>query len=117
MKTQTKSKVKCECGNPKESDAIGCTDCVTELCSEYKHQAKMMKMCGQNWHLSLNEYLEHFKGEDLNAGKCCFCGGHYIFGGHNPSPAIKDDDASCCAQCNYEIVIPLRRRIIAQVKN
>ena len=41
-------------------------------------------------------------------GKCCFCDGEYINGGHSPVPIVHECATSlrCCDKCYLENVVP-----------
>lgn len=39
---------------------------------------------------------------------CCICGEKFRGWGNNPWPVVKDDNASCCDECNATVVIPAR---------
>ena len=38
--------------------------------------------------------------------KCCICGKEFEGWGNNPWPVNEDDNARCCDECNYNVVIP-----------
>ncbi len=41
---------------------------------------------------------------------CCICGKEFIGYGNNPAPVNVDEDACCCDECNFNVVIPARLR-------
>ena len=44
-----------------------------------------------------------------NPTRCCFCGKEIDnFNSNNPSPACMEENAVCCTECNYNIVLPSR---------
>jgi len=47
--------------------------------------------------------------------KCCICGKEIKGWGNDPWPVVKDNDAECCDECNYEVVLPAR--IIGMTSN
>ena len=48
-----------------------------------------------------------------NKKTCCICGKKFIGWGNNPWPVVKDENATCCNDCNATFVIPVR---IAQME-
>ncbi len=41
--------------------------------------------------------------------RCCFCGKEINkLNSNDPSPACLEENATCCTECNYNIVLPSR---------
>ncbi len=39
---------------------------------------------------------------------CCICGRTFIGWGNDPWPVNKEDEATCCDDCNLTVVVPAR---------
>ena len=50
--------------------------------------------------------------EDRGIRKCCICGKEFIGWGNNPWPVVKDPQAECCDECNWEKVVPARLKLM-----
>lgn len=48
----------------------------------------------------------------INKYKCCICGKEFDGWGNNPWPVVKDKKAECCDDCNWDIVIPARIKVL-----
>ena len=52
-----------------------------------------------------------------NPRRCCFCGKEVNkLDRNDPSPACLEENATCCTECNYNIVLP-SRVIISEIVN
>lgn len=49
--------------------------------------------------------------------KCCICGMNFTGWGNNPWPVVKDEDATCCDDCDAMYVIPARIKEMFGDKN
>ncbi len=54
---------------------------------------------------------ESFGAEHGSGQACCFCGDTIIGYGNNPAP-LDEFPNKCCSDCNLELVIPARMRVM-----
>ena len=101
---------KCACGRPKERNEVACPACMKELIYNMApHVTPDKQIATLAGYISLDDYLGRLKKRGVGpTGKCAICGGNYVLGGHNPHPALEDEDARCCGRCNDNVVVTAR---------
>jgi hypothetical protein len=88
--------------NTTSFEADNCVNCDKDLSHFLLHS-------GEKGHIDVANFINHMKEFDIGPiGTCAICGKIYAYGGHNPRPFLKDENARCCSLCHDEGVIPTR---------
>ena len=84
----------------------------------YSYVQYLEDKCGNHYEAFIDEGLDPYRtnaesfGAEHGSGQaCCFCGDTIIGYGNNPAP-LDEFPNKCCSDCNLELVIPARMRMM-----